>query len=257
MLLLLSPSKTLDYSQPATDLHDQPRLLSDSQPLIDLLKDKSDAELMDLMKISEDLATVNMERYHDFETPFDLSNAKQSVLAFKGDVYVGLGAEDFSEEDLRFAQGQLRILSGLYGLLRPLDLMQPYRLEMGTKLQNERGKNLYEYWGDRITDLLNADLNTNGKGRSVVNLASKEYFSAVNPKQLDGKLYQIDFKEYRDGKYKIIAVYAKKARGMMARYAVKNRVTNPEGLKSFDMDSYAFNKELSGEQHFVFTRGEH
>lgn len=254
MILLLSPAKTLDYAEPSTDLHDQPRLLSDSQLLIDILKDKSESELMDLMKISEDLATVNRERYQDFETPFDLSNAKQSVLAFKGDVYVGLGAEDFSEEDLKFAQTQIRILSGLYGVLRPLDLMQPYRLEMGTKLQNERGKNLYEYWGDRITELLNADLNANGQDKSVVNLASKEYFSAVKPKDLDGKLYQVDFKEHRDGKYKIIAFYAKKARGMMARYAVKNRVTNPEGLKSFGMDGYAFNPELSKPQHFVFTR---
>ncbi len=254
MLLLLSPAKTLDYTEPATDLHDQPRLLSDSQPLIDILKDKSESELMDLMKISEDLATVNRERYQDFEVPFDLNNAKQSVLAFKGDVYVGLGAEDFSEDDLKFAQTQIRILSGLYGVLRPLDLMQPYRLEMGTKLQNERGKNLYEYWGNRITELLNADLNANGQDKSVVNLASKEYFSAVKPKNLAGKLYHIDFKEHRDGKYKIIAFYAKKARGMMARYAVKNRITTPEGLKAFDMDGYAFNAELSTDQHFVFTR---
>jgi cytoplasmic iron level regulating protein YaaA (DUF328/UPF0246 family) len=254
MLLLLSPAKTLDYTEPSTDLHDQPRLLSDSQPLIDILKDKSESELMDLMKISEDLATVNRERYQDFETPFDLNNAKQSVLAFKGDVYVGLGAEDFSEADLKFAQAQLRILSGLYGVLRPLDLMQPYRLEMGTKLKNERGKNLYEYWGNRITELLNADLNANGQDKSVVNLASKEYFSAVKPKALAGKLYQIDFKEHRDGKYKIIAFYAKKARGMMARFAVKNRITTPEGLKAFDMDGYTFNAELSKDQHFVFTR---
>lgn len=255
MLLLLSPAKTLDYSAPATDLHEQPRLLQDSQPLIDILREKSEAELMKLMKISEDLATINRERYQDFETPFNLDNAKQSILAFKGDVYVGLGAEDFSEEDLQFGQDQIRILSGLYGILRPLDLMQPYRLEMGTKLQNERGKNLYEYWGSRITELLNADLNaTNGQDKSVINLASKEYFSAVEPKELDGALYQVDFKEYRDGKYKIIAFYAKKARGMMARYAVKNRVTSPEGLKAFNMDGYAFNSELSKPQHFVFTR---
>ncbi|MEQ8704063.1 MAG: peroxide stress protein YaaA [Phaeodactylibacter sp.] len=254
MLLLLSPAKTLDYSEPATALHDQPRLLSDSQPLIDLLKDKSEPELMKLMKISEDLATINRERYQDFETPFDLNNAKQSILAFKGDVYVGLGAEDFSEEDLQFAQEQIRILSGLYGVLRPLDLMQPYRLEMGTRLQNERGKNLYEYWGARITELLNADLSADGQDKSVVNLASKEYFSAVKPKELQGKLYQIDFKEHRDGKYKIIAFYAKKARGMMARYAVKNRITSPEGLKAFDVDGYTFNESLSEAQHFIFTR---
>lgn len=254
MLLLLSPAKTLDYSDPKTELHDQPRLLSDSQPLIDILKDKSESELMELMKISEDLATLNRERYEDFETPFDLSNAKQSILAFKGDVYVGLGAEDFSEEDLQFAQGQIRILSGLYGLLRPLDLMQPYRLEMGTKLQNKRGKNLYEYWGARITELLNADLNANGQDKSVINLASREYFSAVKPGKLAGKLYQIDFKEHRGDQYKIIAVYAKKARGMMARFAVKNRIASPEGLKSFDMDGYSFNSELSEPQHFVFTR---
>mgnify|MGYP006267843457 CR=1 FL=1 len=254
MLLLLSPAKTLDFSEPALELHEQPRMLEDSKALVKVLRRQSESDLMKLMNISEDLAAVNRERYQDFETPFDLSNAKQSLLAFKGDVYLGLGAEDFNRKDLQFAQQQLRILSGLYGLLRPLDLMQPYRLEMGTKLKNERGKNLYEYWGDRITGLLNEDLNANGQDKSVVNLASKEYFSAVDPKKLDGALYQVDFKEHRDGKYKIIAVYAKKARGMMARYAVKNRVTTPEGLKAFDQAGYAFNAELSAEQHFVFTR---
>lgn len=254
MLLLLSPAKTLDYSESPSEIHEQPRLLSDSQPLIDILKDKSEAELMKLMKISEDLATINRERYHDFERPFNLSNAKQAILAFKGDVYLGLGAEDFSAEDLTFAQDRLRILSGLYGLLRPMDLMQPYRLEMGTRLQNERGKNLYEYWGSRITDLINEDLQANGEEKSVVNLASKEYFSAVKHKALEGTLYQIDFKEHRDNKYKIIAFFAKKARGMMARYAIKNRISTAEELKSFDMDGYAFNEELSKSQHFVFTR---
>ncbi len=254
MLLLLSPAKTLDFSEPATELYEQPRMLQDSKALVKILRKQSESDLMELMNISEDLATINRERYQDFETPFDLSNAKQSLLAFKGDVYVGLGAEDFSQADLQFAQQQLRILSGLYGVLRPLDLMQPYRLEMGTKLKNERGKNLYEYWGDRITSLLNEDLNANGQDKSVVNLASKEYFSAVDPELLEGRLYQIDFKEHRDGKYKIIAVYAKKARGMMARYAVKNRVAAPEGLKGFNEGGYAFNEALSSEQHFVFTR---
>ncbi|TXB62752.1 peroxide stress protein YaaA [Phaeodactylibacter luteus] len=253
MLFLISPAKTLDFSAAATDKHTQPRSLAHSQGLIDILKQKTEAELMKLMKISEDLATVNRERYQDFEAPFDLSNAKQALLAFKGDVYTGLGADDFSAAELDYAQRHLRILSGLYGLLRPLDLMQPYRLEMGTRLKTAKGKNLYEYWGSSITNLINDDLAKEGH-KAVVNLASNEYFSAVQPKELKAELYQVAFKEYRNGGYKIIAFFAKKARGMMCRYAVKNNIAEPEELKGFDMDGYAFNEGLSGPREFVFTR---
>lgn len=253
MILLISPAKTLDYSESPVSKHTQPRLLGQSEQLIGLLRKKSESDLMQLMSISEDLAVLNRERYQDFEAPFTPSNAKQALLAFKGDVYTGMGAEDFDEEDLQFAQQQLRILSGLYGLLRPLDLMQPYRLEMGTRLKNQAGKNLYEFWDADITELINQDLK-DSPTKAVVNLASKEYFSAVQPQSLAGDLYDIAFKEERDGQYKIIAFYAKKARGMMCRYAVKHRLDKPEQLKGFDMDGYAFNEGLSSEREFVFTR---
>lgn len=253
MLLLISPAKTLDFDTTTVDQHTQPRMLSRSNQLVEVLKDKSEEELMDLMSISEDLAALNYERYQSYRTPFTTENAKPSLLAFKGDVYAGMGAEDFTAQELQFAQQHLRILSGLYGLLRPLDLMQPYRLEMGTRLQNDRGKNLYEFWGEDITKLINEDLQDAGS-QAVVDLASKEYFSAVKPAALNGKLYKVDFKEWRKGKYKVIAFYAKKARGMMCRYAIKNGLTKPEQLKSFDLDGYAFNEGLSSAHEYVFTR---
>ncbi len=253
MLLLVSPAKTLDFEPAELQEHSQPRLLEKSEALADLLSEKSQEELMDLMSISEDLAELNRKRYEQFHTPFTLDNAKQAVLAFKGDVYAGMEADSFTAEELQFAQDHLRILSGLYGLLRPLDLMQPYRLEMGTRMENHRGKNLYEFWGDDITDLINHDLQETS-AKAVINLASKEYFSAVQPGRLKGELYDIQFKELRKDKYKVIAFYAKKARGMMCRYAIKNKLTEPEQLKSFDMDGYAYNEELSDGRTFVFTR---
>lgn len=254
MLFLLSPAKTLDYSEPANETHSQPRLLDRSQELVDLLRKKTVSDLQRLMNISEDLAVLNAERYADYRTPFTLDNAKQALLAFKGDVYQGLGAEKFNEADLAYAQRHVRILSGLYGLLRPMDLMQPYRLEMGTRLSNGHGKNLYDFWGATITDLINRDLEQL-EHKAVINLASKEYFKAVDSGKLEGELYDVDFKEKReDGSYRIIAVYAKKARGMMSRYAVRHRLTKPAELKGFDLDGYAFNEELSEERHYVFTR---
>ncbi|MCB0560267.1 MAG: peroxide stress protein YaaA [Lewinellaceae bacterium] len=253
MILLLSPSKTLDYSEPEHRLYSQPRLLEKSEFLVDLLREKSEEELKNLMKISDELAAVNAERYQDFETPFDLTNAKQALLAFKGDVYLGLEAADLGPADLEFAQSHLRILSGLYGLLRPLDLMQPYRLEMGARLQIGKNKGLYNFWGEEITRLLNEDLDaTNGK--AVVNLASREYFSAVKPALLKGRLFHIHFKENRKGAYQVIAFYAKKARGAMASYAIRNRIENPEALKGFDWEGYAFNEALSSDYELTFTR---
>lgn len=253
MLLLVSPAKTLDFGAAEVKQYSQPRLLEKSETLADLLREKSEQDLMDLMNISGDLAELNRKRYEQFHTPFTLENAKQAVLAFKGDVYAGMQADSFSSEELEFAQGHLRILSGLYGLLRPLDLMQPYRLEMGTRMQNPNGKNLYEFWGEDITDLINHDLQETG-AKAVVNLASKEYFSAVQPGRLNGKCYDIEFKELRKGKYKVIAFYAKKARGMMCRYAIKNHLSEPDQLRGFDMDGYSFNEELSGDNTYVFTR---
>ena len=253
MILLLSPSKTLDYSEPEHRLYSQPRLLKKSKLLIGLLREKTEEELKKLMKISDELAVVNAERYQDFETPFDLTNAKQALLAFKGDVYLGLEAAAFDQSDLEFAQSHLRILSGLYGLLRPLDLMQPYRLEMGTRLQIGKNKGLYNFWGEEITQLLNEDLENSG-GKAVVNLASREYFSAVNPALLKGRLFHIHFKENRKGSYKIIAFFAKKARGAMASYAIQNRIIDPEELKGFNWEGYTFNEGLSTEYELTFTR---
>lgn len=252
MLLIVSPAKSLDFETTDFKEFSQPELLDQSEVLIEQLKDLEAEDLAKLMKISEKLSALNYERYQEFETPFSLKNAKQAVLAFKGDVYKGLGAEDFSEEELNFAQDHFRILSGLYGVLRPLDLMQAYRLEMGTRMKNERGKNLYEFWEGRITDQLNAALEKSGK--VVVNLASKEYWSAVKVDELDAPVYDIVFKEKRGDKYKIIAFNAKKARGLMCRYAIKNRLTKVDELKKFDLEDYRFNESMSSAQEWVFTR---
>jgi cytoplasmic iron level regulating protein YaaA (DUF328/UPF0246 family) len=205
------------------------------------------------MKISDNLAIENERRYQNYDPDFKHNEAKQALMVFKGHVYQGIGADDFDESDLEFAQDHLRILSGLYGLLRPLDLMQPYRLEMGTKLPNKKGKDLYAFWDDEITQLLNDDLSQH-KNEVLINLASKEYFKSVKPKQLQGKVINIEFKELRDGGYKIISVYAKMARGLMARYAIKNKIEDPEQLKQFGEEGYAFMPDLSDENNWVFVR---
>jgi len=253
MLLLISPAKTLDFTETKLKKHSQPRLLEESNVLVKILKKQSTNDLKKLMSISDKIATLNQERYQEFNVPFTPANAKQSLLAFKGDVYNGLDAASFDTKDFNFAQKHLRILSGLYGVLKPLDLMQAYRLEMGTKLSNGFGKNLYEFWGNKITDLLNKDIKDN-KQKVVINLASKEYFSAVKPKELNAELYTVNFKENRNGKYKIISFSAKKARGMMCNFIIKNKLTKPEHIKTFDMDNYIFNPGLSSEREFIFTR---
>lgn len=250
MIVLLSPAKTLDYSEVPYDTHSKPRLLKESASLVEELQKKSSKDLQDLMKVSVKIADLNVERFHSFKTPFNTKNAKPSILAFKGDVYTGFKADEMTAEDLAFAQDHIRILSGLYGLLRPMDLMQAYRLEMGTKLKNQHGKNLYEFWGDKITELINKD----GKKEPVINLASKEYFHSVKTDQLKGDLYHVNFKEKRNNAYKIIAFNAKKARGMMSRYIVQNRITDPEGMKGFVEDGYFFNADLSSEKDWIFTR---
>jgi cytoplasmic iron level regulating protein YaaA (DUF328/UPF0246 family) len=249
MLLLLSPAKTLDFDPTDIKKHTQPQFLAQSEALIDTLKKYNSEQIQALMGVSEKIADLNVSRYQDFSLPFDASNAKQAILAFKGDVYQGLSVEEFDEADLEFAHQHIGILSGLYGLLRPLDLMQAYRLEMGTKLQVDKNKNLYEFWDDAITKQINAT-----GVKNIINLASKEYFKSVKKEALEGELWTVDFKENKNGKYKIVAFYAKKARGMMCNYVVKNRLEKPEEMKGFDMEDYQFNEELSSERHYIFTR---
>lgn len=254
MLIVISPAKTLDYDTPAkTKVHTTPDYLDQSQLLIDRLRELSALDISELMHVSTKIAELNFDRYESWSTPFTPENSKQAVLAFKGDVYTGLDAETFNSQDFKFAQQHLRMLSGLYGLLRPLDLMEPYRLEMGTKLSNLRGKNLYEFWGNEITDGLNAQLKKI-KSPYLINLASNEYFKAVKPKQLNGEIITPAFKEYKGGDYKMIGVYAKKARGTLSRFIIKNQLTNPEDIKDFNEDGYAFNKKLSKDNTWVFTR---
>lgn len=253
MLLLISPAKTLNFDSTDLKKKSKPRFLTESQSLIDILKKKSSGDLKKLMKVSDKIADLNRDRYQSFKTPFNLKNAKQAFLAFRGDVYTGLDADSFDTKDIEFAQSHLRILSGLYGVLRPLDLMQAYRLEMGTKLINENGKNLYEFWGDKVTKTINKDLKSS-KSNAIINLASKEYFSVLQPKNFKGDLYNIHFKEDKNGAFKIVAFFAKKARGMMCHYIIKNKITQPEHLIGFDYEGYTYNEALSSERDIVFTR---
>ena len=255
MLIIISPAKTLDYeTPPRTKRHTTPRFLDHSQRLVNILRHYSALDLAELMHLSIKLAELNFDRYHDWHPQFTPENAKQAVLAMKGDVYTGLDAESFAEEDFTFAQEHLRILSGLYGVLRPLDLMQPYRLEMGTRLANEAGKDLYAFWGDAITEALNADLAAQGDDL-LVNLASKEYFKSVKPKRLAGRILTPHFKERRGESYRMLGVFAKKARGLMSRFIIRNRLSQADDLKAFDAEGYAFNPALSSEDEWVFTRG--
>lgn len=256
MLLVISPAKNLDYETPATTSRfTQPQHLEQSNQLIQQLRDYSVQDIAELMKLSDKLSALNVARYESWSQPFDSDNAKQAVLAFNGDVYSGLNAEDFSEEELDFTQKHLRILSGLYGVLKPLDLMQPYRLEMGTKLPNSRGKDLYAFWGDIVTDDLNQSL-VEAEQPVLVNLASNEYFKSVKPKNLQGRMITPVFKDWKNGQYKIISFFAKKARGLMCRYAIKNQITDAEQLKNFDLGGYQFDATLSKDDTWVFTRKE-
>ncbi len=254
MLIVISPAKTLDYeTPPITQIHSKPDLLKQAQTLINILRNYSALDLAELMHLSMKLAELNFERYQAWKIPFTQKNAKQAALAMQGDVYTGLDAESLSEADLAFAQQNLRILSGLYGVLRPLDLMQAYRLEMGTKLPNEQGKDLYAFWGDKITQTLNKALAKQGDD-VLINLASNEYFKAVRAKQLKGRIITPQFKEYKNGAYMVIGIFAKKARGLMSRHIIEHRLSEPEQIKGFDMNGYAFNQALSQENRWVFTR---
>jgi cytoplasmic iron level regulating protein YaaA (DUF328/UPF0246 family) len=263
MLMVVSPAKNLDFESPLpTNEFTQPQMLSDAKKLVKTCKKLAPSDLASLMHISDKLSILNAERFTSFSTPFTPENARQSIFAFNGDVYTGLDAKSLTEDDIQFAQKHLRILSGLYGLLRPLDLMQAYRLEMGTKLDNDRGKSLYEFWGNSITKELNKALKDSVEDSKqssddiLINLASNEYFSSVKKKLLNASIITPHFKDEKNGKYKIISFYAKKARGLMARYIIENKITSVSGLKGFDSAGYVFNEAESTSTDLVFKRAE-
>lgn len=254
MLIVISPAKKLDYDTPSkTKKFTMPDYLDESAKLIKTLRNYSAMDLAELMHLSMNLAELNFDRYYQWKKNYGENEAKQCLLAFKGDVYAGIDAESFKAKDLDYAQSHLRILSGLYGLLRPLDLMMPYRLEMGTRLENERGKNLYEFWGEMITDGINKQLKAQ-KDDILINLASNEYFKSVKAKKIEGRIITPQFKENKNGSYKMIGIYAKKARGLMTRYILLNRLQDPQDIKSFDYEDYKFNESLSKGDQWVFTR---
>ena len=256
MLALISPAKTLDYETALpTDVHTLPRLLTHSQQLIDISRQLSATQIADLMKVSEKIAQLNVARFKDWQPEFNFSNARQAVFAFKGDVYTGLDAYALNDSQIEYAQQHLRMLSGLYGLLRPLDLMMPYRLEMGTKLHNVRGHNLYQFWEHHITDLINQDL-ANAESELLLNLASDEYYKSVNVAEIRAEIIKPVFLDQKNGKYKVISFYAKKARGLMARYMIENQLQRIEDLKSFNLDGYYFDSGSSIHGELVFKRDE-
>ncbi len=255
MLILVSPAKTLDFeSPPGFADTTQPLLLDHSEALIRELRPLKSAKLGQLMNISSKLAELNAQRFTDWSTPFTAKTAKQAIYAFQGDVYLGLQAETMGKRDINFAQKHLRILSGLYGVLRPLDLMQAYRLEMGTRFANKRGANLYQFWKNHVTDVLNEDL-ASQKKPFVLNLASNEYFKVVNRNHLNAEIISPVFKDRKNGEYKLISFFAKKARGMMSRYVIDNRIKNRDDILGFDTAGYSYNKKLTIKaDEPVFTR---
>lgn len=256
MLTVISPAKTLDFeTRSQTSKATQPQFLARAAELVEDARALAPDDIRNLMGVSETIAELNHRRFMDWSLPFNKRNAKQSLLAFKGDVYVGLEAGNLSETQLRFAQQHLRILSGLYGLLRPLDLMQPYRLEMGLTFANRGGKNLYEFWGDSITAALHTALQKSGT-KVLVNLASQEYFRAVQWRALDADIITPVFKDLKGERYKVISFFAKKARGQMARFIIDNELNEPDDLKKFRTGGYRYNKAQSSAREFVFTRDE-
>ncbi len=257
ILMLISPAKTLDFDTPApVDEWTLPAMLPHSAELIETLRRLTADDLASLMGVSSKIAELNWQRNQDWQTPFTLQNAKQALFAFKGDVYTGLAADTLEPAQWQYLQRHLRILSGLYGLLRPNDLMQAYRLEMGTKLANPRGKDLYEFWDERITDAVAAALADIGKETVLVNLASNEYYQSVKAKRLAQRIVTPIFKDKKNGSYKIISFFAKKARGLMVRYAAERGVTTVEDLKGFDYDGYRFDAQQSQGDSWVFLRDE-
>lgn len=254
MLITLSPSKGQDFETPAPAAAcTQPAALRDAELLIKVLRRLTVDDVRALMGVSANIARLNVDRYRAFKTPFSPQNAKQAIFAFQGDVYSGIETDQYSEQDLEYAQAHLRILSGLYGCLRPLDLIQPYRLEMKTRLANRRGETLYQFWGDRITDRLNEVL-ARQEQSVLINLASNEYFKAVKPKKLKGRLLNVKFKETKDGQTRVVALFAKRARGMMVDYVLRHRIEEPAGIKDFRASGYRFSSALSDDRQWTFER---
>ena len=255
MLFLLSPAKSLDYETPLpADLpHTQPQFVPQSQALIEVLRQQSPQQIASLMSISDKLAALNVARYEAWSPKFTAKNSRQAIMAFNGDVYDGLQAQSLSAKQLDWAQSHLCLLSGLYGVLRPLDRMQPYRLEMGTRLATDKGSNLYQYWGTQIAEYLNQQ-QADENAPVVINLASQEYFKAVDRKALRARVVDCSFEDYKNGQYKIISFFAKKARGLMARYAIEHQAKTPAVLKKFNTDGYAYASDISTADHLVFRR---
>jgi cytoplasmic iron level regulating protein YaaA (DUF328/UPF0246 family) len=254
MIITLSPSKGQDFETPAsTTAFTLPQQLDQSKILIKAAKPNDVAAIRALMKVSENIGQLTVDRFQQFKTPFTLENAKQALFAFKGDVYSAIDVKSYSDNDLDFAQAHVRMLSGLYGYLRPLDLIQAYRLEMKTKLKNPRAENLYGFWDQRITDLLNQDLAQQSEP-ILINLASNEYFKSIKLKNLEGKVLNINFKESKNGQTRVIAIFAKRARGSMTNWIIHNKIDSSESLKSFDVDGYSFNSSLSDEKQWTFSR---
>lgn len=254
MIILISPAKNLNYDiNPKITEFSVPKFLDDSNILIDELKKISPPELSKLMKISDKLSELNYERYQNFQTPFNNKNSKPAIFVFNGDVYNNIDIENYSQTEINFLQNNLRILSGLYGVLKPLDLMQAYRLEMSTKLKNKRGKNLYEFWQEKLTDYFNQELKEKND-EIIINLASEEYFSVIDKKKIQGKIINIIFKENKNNKFKIIGLMAKRARGMMVDYITKNNIKDIAKIKNFNIADYKFNQEMSDDNNLVFCR---
>lgn len=254
MIFLLSPAKTLDYSETSLQGATPVRFKKEAAELVAILKTREPDELSKMMSINREIAIENANRFRVFKpNTYDRKNAKQAILAFKGHVYHGMKAFEFEEHEMEYAQEHVRILSGLYGLLRPLDLIQPYRLEMGSKLETPAGKDLYAFWGDKITRQLNKDLKAQGDDL-VINLASQEYFRAVNPKSLQAKVVHVHFKEYKNDTYKVVSVYAKMARGMMVHFAASKGINTLDEIKGFNYEGYAYHESLSNPENLVFTR---
>lgn len=254
MLTVISPAKTLDYeSSLATKKYSKPQLLDASAELISRMREFSALDIAEFMDVSMKIADLNFERFQDWKQPFTTKNARPAVLAFKGDVYDGMDAPSFDDDDFEFLQQHVRILSGLYGYLKPLDLMQPYRLEMGKKLTTDKGKSLYEFWGGEITSRINKELRKQNNPL-LVNLASNEYFKVVQKRDVEADIITPQFKDWKNGQYKMISFYAKKARGMMVRYITQNRIDEAEGIKDFDLGGYGYNPKMSSGNDWVFTR---
>jgi cytoplasmic iron level regulating protein YaaA (DUF328/UPF0246 family) len=253
MILIISPSKTQDFKSRQYSRFTVPVMLEQSQQLIDALKGLNPEQIAGLMGVSDKLAQLNWQRFQDFTVPFDLENAKQALLVFKGDVFSPIDVEAYTDEDFSFAQDHVRILSGLYGILRPLDLIQSYRLEMGIKSGFSGRKNLYEFWGRQVTDVLNEDLDHETKPL-LVNLASDEYFKVIQPQKITAPILKISFKENKNGTYRVIAIHAKRARGLMINFVVTNHLEKVQDLKTFNLEGYQFNDILSSDQEWVFCR---